>query len=122
VPDFKRFAVICGRHVRFAFTITYAEPVRGAQQSGLGKKDETMATLAFTHNGWRVITSSWSAASNKSDRTRIVYVWGPDVISWFDSATGTASFELYMSIGEFERLVATQSFVDLDKYFGRAAA
>lgn len=74
-----------------------------------------MTTLAFTHNGWRVITNSWSVASKWGDRIRIVYTWGPDVISFFDNRVSTASVDFVgIKIEDFERLGRSRSFVDLD--------
>jgi len=75
-----------------------------------------MTTLAFTHNGWRVVTNSWSAASKWENKTRIVYTWGPDGISFFDSRVSTSAFDVELPISAFERATRSTQFLDLDRF------
>lgn len=50
-----------------------------------------MTKLIFEDRGWTVVTSAWTVASKKdSGRTELIYLWGPDGVSFFESATGTA--------------------------------
>lgn len=62
-----------------------------------------MTTLIFEDRGWVVCTSSWSVGGKpgKNQQVKIVYTWGADGISIFNSATGDASCFLPYTIEQF---------------------
>lgn len=62
-----------------------------------------MTILVFEDRGWVVTTSAWSVGSKigRSLKTRIVYIWGGDGIGWSDQSTGTAAFDLTMTLDTF---------------------
>jgi hypothetical protein len=62
-------------------------------------------TLLVNYNSWEVLTSAWTAAAKPDRRVELVYVWGPDGISLFQSATGTERITLNLSMPDFLSLV-----------------
>ncbi len=57
--------------------------------------------LIFEDRGWTVATASWSMGSDDQKTTQIIYTWGADRISFFDSATGTARYTFHVPVEEF---------------------
>jgi hypothetical protein len=73
-----------------------------------------MTTLIFEDRGHEVVTSSWSVAAKPGKSVQICYAWGADALSWFDSATGLASFDLEMTMEQFiSRITKGGPVVDL---------
>ena len=47
-----------------------------------------MSIIIFEDRGWLIATSSWTIGG-KGKKSRLIYEWGPDSISWFDGAVST---------------------------------
>jgi hypothetical protein len=66
--------------------------------------------LLMKHDGWSVLTNSWTVASKKpSDNVTVCYQWGPDQVSWFDRTVSTARVELNMTLETFHDLCGDPS-------------
>lgn len=73
-----------------------------------------MTALCFVHEGWDVLTSSWTAASDDGKSVELCYQLGADGVSLFSSATGIRRVTLPMTMREFWRVIASHgSIVDL---------
>lgn len=69
-----------------------------------------MTVLVFEDRGWTIATNSWSIGGKTgSNSTTIMYTWGADGISFFNSATGVAQVVFDLSPDQFVKLVQRQA-------------
>lgn len=70
--------------------------------------------LVFNHDGWTMVSNAWSVGGKTATSTEIVYVWGPDGVSWVSGATGTARVTAKISMDEFlARCRDSRNVIDL---------
>lgn len=62
--------------------------------------------ILFIHDGWQVLTSSWSAASKNGRSVQICYAWSQGGIGWSDNSTGTERTEIDIPFSVFVKYVA----------------
>jgi hypothetical protein len=64
-----------------------------------------MMNLYIRHDGWEVLTSSWTAAAKGDKNVTLCYVWSSlDGVSFFGAGgTGVAQVDLTCSMSEFLR-------------------
>jgi hypothetical protein len=60
-----------------------------------------MIPLMLRHQGYDVITSSWTVAAKSDKLIEICYQWGADRFSIVTSATGIARLSLDLSMSSF---------------------
>lgn len=75
--------------------------------------------LLLKHEGWQVLTNSWTVASKyPAGDVTVCYQWGPDRVSWLDSAVSTARVEVRMSLSTFLKLVerSPDGVIDLREF------
>lgn len=75
-----------------------------------------MTVLLLSHEGWRVATAAWSAASKTRDEVELCYQWGADGVSLLSGATGIRRVTLPISMTEFLGRISqagTHPIVDL---------
>lgn len=61
--------------------------------------------LMLRHEGWTVLTNAWTAASKDGKSVEVCYQWGPDRVSWLDSAVSTARVTLDISMATFSKMI-----------------
>lgn len=77
-----------------------------------------MTTLFFIDDGWRVMTSAWTAAWDRSDEVEICYLWGASGFSLVAGATGVRKVTLPVSVTEFHDIIrrSKDGICDLRRY------
>jgi hypothetical protein len=75
-----------------------------------------MTVLLFNHEGWEVATAAWSLGAKKGDAVTVVYQWGPDGLSWFDSATGTRHVIVNLTMDQLVQKLGGGGLVDLREW------
>lgn len=61
-----------------------------------------MKTLIFTHQGWTVVASAWTVATNSAKSVEVCYMWSSGSgIGWSDASTGVARKTFNITIDEF---------------------
>ena len=75
-----------------------------------------MTILLFNHDGWEVATAAWSLGAKVGDPVTVVYQWGPDGVSWFDSATGTRRVTVNLSMEQLVEKLSNGALVDLREW------
>ncbi len=67
-----------------------------------------MTLLRFTHEGWDVLTSAWTAASEGGGTSvDLCYQWGANGFSFASSATGVRRVTLPITMRQFLRVVSS---------------
>lgn len=79
----------------------------------LRKGMRPVTTLIFQHEGWEVVTTSWSAAAKPGKGVVVCYEWGPDRVGWLDNSVSTARVTLNMHMAEFIHAIHDKQIVDL---------
>lgn len=66
-----------------------------------------MTMLRFSHEGYDVLTSAWTAASEDGVSVDLCYQWGANGFSFASSATGVRRITLPVTMREFLRVVSS---------------
>lgn len=77
-----------------------------------------MTVLVFRHDGYTVVSSSWTMASKGEQSVDLCYTWGPDRFSWGSTAVGTARVKVNLSMADFLTAISKGAggVVDLCKW------